>query len=158
MAQTDAKTVTIDGHTYKVYMLDPLTATDLLADISSIVVPSLAALGGKVSPDELKEVLASDADAPDLGGAYERAAVLFFQRFDKTVQRAVISKLATVTAVVLEPNKEPMLDSILAVHFKGRIGALYQWLFFALKVQFGDFFVGMVPAIQSAVRGLGRAP
>ena len=45
-SQHDAQTSTIDGHTYRCHMLDPLTATDMVADLGALFGPSLGALGG----------------------------------------------------------------------------------------------------------------
>lgn len=157
--QADTKVDTIDGDTYKVYMLDPLVASDLVADIGAIIIPSLAAISGNVSgdKDQLAEVLGNpEAPAPDAGNGYERAAVLFFQRFNKEKQREVIGILAKVTCLVLSDGKEPKLDSLFTIHFRGRIGAMYKWLGFALKVQFGDFFSDIVPGIQAVAQKMGR--
>lgn len=136
MSQDDSKLVTVGEDTYRFYMLDPLIATDLIADIMSIVMP---AVGGAQA---------------DLDGL-EKGLTLFFSKFDKFKQREIISTMSKITAVIKGPQLEPQLDSIFQIHFKGRPGALYKWLGAALKAQFSSFFDEIGPAIKSAVGGLG---
>jgi hypothetical protein len=160
VSQNDGETETIDGDTYKVLMLDPLVATDLLADIGEILGPSLAAIGSALGgEDQIKSVLENtETGMADFGPALERAVGEFFKRFSKAKQREVIGILSKVTSVVKPNGEEPGLDKIFSSHFRGRLGALYKWLGFALKVQFKDFFSASAPAIAAAVRraGLGK--
>jgi hypothetical protein len=122
-------------------MLDPFTGSDLLNDIAAIMVPAIAALDMK-------------GDSSDVGGA-ETAAQMFFSKFTKEKQREIINTLAKVTCVVSPSGAEPRLDTVFVVHFRGRLGAMYKWLFAALRVQFADFFDGMLPAIKAALAKVG---
>ena len=79
------------------------------------------------------------------GDALEKAVVEFFARLDKVKQREFISLLSDVT-YVMHGGKEVKLSSVLTMHFRGRIGSLYQWLGWALKVQFSDFFSRLADA------------
>jgi hypothetical protein len=157
MSQADFEVKTIDGHLYKVYKMDPFEATDLLADIGQILAPSLGALGGflaKETGDALSKVFEgfeADEDT-NIDHAIERAVVGFFKQFDKAKQREFIAALSKVTVVQVAEGKEPNLKDVFSSHFRGRIKSLYQWLGFALKVQFSDFFQGAGLDIGQLVR------
>lgn len=162
MSQLDAETKEIDGHTYKVLMLDPLVATDLLADIGQVLAPSLGALGGilaKEKGDTLSKVF--DGFEPEeqtnIDSAVEKAVVGFFQKFTKEKQRELIGVLAKVTVIVMPDGKEPRLQDVMQIHFRGRLKTLYKWLAFALKVQFQDFFSGTEFDIGPVVRKVVQA-
>ena len=152
MAQADVKTAEIGGETYKVYMLDPFVASDLLADLVAIIAPAAAALKGGADGEELDGLLGEAGTGSD---GFERAATLFFAKFTKEKQREIIKTLSKVT-VIVKGDAEPKLDEIFSVHFRGRLALMYQWLGFALKSQFSDFFVELLPAIKAAVRKLAR--
>lgn len=148
----DGQSTVIEGHTYRCLMLDPLVATDMVADLGFLFGPSLGALGGALmggASDGLQKLL--DEGGQEFGAAFEKAAIEFFARFDKTKQREFINTLANVT-YVKTGDKEVKLDTILTVHFRGRIASLYKWLGWALKVQFGDFFSPLKTAINLAAQ------
>ena len=150
MAQSDFQQKEIEGFTYKVMMLDPLVASDLLADLGFVLAPAIGALGGvlvKEKGDGLGKLLDGTAEESDedsnIDDAVEKAVIGLFGRFSKAKQRELISILQKVTIVVLPDGKEPRLQDIFTVHFRGRLKSLYLWLAFALKVQYQDFFSGM---------------
>jgi len=153
----DSKSTVIDGHSYKCLMLDPLTATDMVADLGFVFGPSLGALGGALLKDQgndgLKKLM--DEGGEGFGDALEKAVLEFFARFDKAKQREFIGLLSEVT-FVKQGDKEVKLSSILTIHFRGRIGSLYKWLGWALKAQFGDFFSPFGDVIERAVRRTGQ--
>ena len=160
MSQTDFEQKEIDGHVYKVMMLDPLIATDLLADLGQIMAPTMGALGGLIAKekgDALTKMLDgfNSEDNTSIDVAVEKAIVGFFGKFTKEKQREIIGIMTKVTIIVLPDGKEPRLQDTFEVHFRGRILTLYKWLAFALKVQFQDFFSGF--DISRVVRKVGRA-
>lgn len=161
MSQRDEQTGTIDGDTYRVLMLDPLVATDMLADLGKILGPSMAAMAaglGKGGQDQISAVIEGGNDASEaFGPGLERAIAGFFERVSKEKQREFINTLAAVTFVVKDNGEAPALKAIFAVHFRGRIGALYKWLGFALRVNFQDFFSSMAPVIAVAAQKAGLA-
>jgi len=162
MAQSDAQSTEIDGYTYKVMMLDPLVATDLLADLGFMLAPALGALGGmlaKEKGDGLAKLLdgVEKSEESDIDAAIERAVIGLFARFDKAKQRELIAILAKVTVVVLPDGKEPNLAPMLLQHFRGRVKSLYKWLGFALKVQYQDFFSGMSADFSQLARRVAQA-
>jgi hypothetical protein len=162
MSQQDGETTTIDGDTYRVLMLDPLIATDLLADLGKILGPSVAAMASGLQgggEDQITAILDGQSDVTSsFGPSLERAIREFFERVSKEKQREFIATLAAVTVVVKDNGEAPALKAIFSVHFRGRIGALYKWLAFALKVQFQDFFSSIAPVIAAAGRKAGLAP
>jgi hypothetical protein len=141
-------------------MLDPLTATDMVADLGFIFGPSIGALGGALlksdgsAAESFKRLM--DEGGEGLGGALEKAVLEFFARFDKVKQREFINTLADVT-YLKQGDKEIKLSSVLTVHFRGRVAALYKWLGWALKAQFGDFFSPLETAIGHVVQRTDRA-
>jgi hypothetical protein len=157
MSQNEGQTKTIDGDTYRVMLLDPFVATDMLADLGEVLGPSLAALASSLGgEDQIKAIVdGTGSEALSFGVTLERAVTEFFKRFSKAKQREVINTLAKVTTVVKGVGEEPSLERVFAVHFRGRIGALYQWLGFALQVQFQDFFSSLAPGIRAAVLRAG---
>lgn len=162
MSQLDSQSKEIDGHTYKVLMLDPLVATDLLADMGQILAPTIGAIGGvfaKEKGDTLEKMFEGfdPEDKTNVDAAVEKAVMGFFQRFTKEKQREFIGILMKVTIVVMPDGKEPRLQDIFAVHFQGRVFTLYKWLGFALKVQFQDFFSGINVDISRVVQKVAQA-
>lgn len=164
MSQTDGSTKTIGPDTYKVLMLDPLTASDLLLDLTSIFGPGVGAVISGIikSPDSRgaiqqlwngvnakgKAVEEDSAAAPAsesfnvqdlLGDNLERAVVDFLGRITREKQREIIDTLMGVSSVK-KGEKWPELRSVFDVHFRGRPKAMYAWLGFALSTQYKDFF------------------
>lgn len=164
MSQNDGETIQIDGADYTVYMLDPMVASDLLADLMAILAPAAASLGGLAALGKDVRSAFNELSGPAEGSnplldkvapGIERAAAAFFQRFDKQKQREMISILSKVTHVGIGEKKVP-LDGVFSVQFRGKMGALYRWLWFALKVQYKDFFSSAGGAIAAAVRNLAQ--
>lgn len=169
MSQHDiAQSEDIDGFSYKVMMLDPLTAADIIADVGYILAPVMGALGGLLASGK-KDVLASVLDGDEAGGealegalggseaAIEKAVIGFFERFGKAKQRELIKLLSKMTLVVMPDGSEPGLEGIFAAHFRGRIKALYRWFWFAMKTQFGDFFDGQGTDMNRALAQVAAA-
>lgn len=152
MSQIDGVTKTIGPDTYKIMMLDPLTSGDLLLDLTDIFGPALSAVGSALGSSVLKssdpkaaikQLLDGEGDGAGLdvlGDNLERALVQLINKLDKAKQREIIGLLTSVTSVKKGENEWPSLDSIFTVHFQGRIKAMYQWLVFAVRTQYGDFF------------------
>ena len=131
----------IGGSRYKVMMLNPMTAADMLADLGKIFSPVLGTattvLAGKeVSINNLlKEQLSAEV-SKEIGGSVQQ----FFANFPKDKQREFMESLSKVTFVMTDDGKEILLSSIMNVHFRGKMKSMFTWFFFALKAQFSDFF------------------
>lgn len=147
----DSQTTTIDGQTYRCLMLDPLIATDMVADLGHLFGPSLGALGGALLSEGESVQKLMDRGGENLGIALEKAVIEFFSRFEKGKQQEFISQLSEIT-FVKQGDKEVKLSSILSIHFRGRVASLYKWLGWTLKVQFGDFFSPFGTAISRVVQ------
>ncbi len=154
MTQLDSQTKEIGGHIYTVAMLDPLAANDLLIDIAHVVGPSIGAGAGAFASSIGKSGNGDGDDPLDAKAdpmMLDRAISGFFERVTKAKMRDVIKLLARVTQVEIE-GKTPFLgdQGLLSLHFRGRLGKMYEWLAFAIEVQLGDFFDSAMPAIVSA--------
>lgn len=150
MSQSDYQTFVVDGDTYKIGMLDPFTAFDMVHDLAKILGPSLAALASGYEQGE--------GDSADVKGEQlEKAITAFVQNVSREKQREFVHELAKITLVVKENGAEPSLLSIYPVHFRGRLAAQYKWFGAALKSQFWDFFSQVIPAIGAAVQKAGLA-
>lgn len=137
MSQQDSQSKEIKGHRYTVRMLDPLVANDLLIDIGEIIGPAIGAFVASEGKDHKTN---ADMIHEGIGG--------LFRRLSKEKMRETLDELAKVTDVRVKGDKEPTLDSIFTVHFRGRVGAMHEWFVFALGVQFADFFDSIQPAID----------
>ena len=144
MTQMDGAVKTIGPDTYRVRHLDPFTAADLAVDLTEILGPVLGSLGSAVlSAKDSKQAFQQLMDGGDgaenpLGESLEKAILEFVNRLSKEKQRHIIQTLAAVTTVQKEGG-EPSLESIFAVHFRGRMKAMYEWLIFAIRTQYADF-------------------
>jgi len=158
MAQYDGETSEeIDGFRYRVLMLDPLKASDILADLGYLLAPVVGSLGGtlvKEKGDLLERAMDGfgDDDKTSIDTAIERAVTGFFDRFSKDKQRELMDLMAKQTMVIMGDGKEPRLSDMFSTHFRGRVKSMYRWFFFAIKVQFKDFFTGLDGDIGHAVQ------
>lgn len=156
MSQLDAETKTIDGDTYKVLKLDPLTANDILLDLVQAAAPTLGALGGGLlSKKDSSKVIQEFLDGVEGSGAEEKSAVMeraitaSLDRVSKQKFREIVTSLASVTSVQ-SGSDWPELSKVFPIHFRGRIGAMYKWIGFALGVQYKDFFTSVPSVIARA--------
>ena len=146
MGQADSKSKTIDGVEYHVHMLDPFTAADMANDVARIMTPLL---GGAMGLKDLQGLMDKEADPQQLA-VLQTGLGAFFKEFTKEQQREIMSQLSKVTMVKRDGALMP-LEEVFLIHFTGKIGAMYQWLAFALKVQFEDLFKGLGTVISRAV-------
>lgn len=169
MSQQDSQlSDEIDGFKYRVYMLDPLIAADIIADLGFLFAPIIGSIGGvaaKERGDLIGSIMGSDEieglegmEEHDLSGssidsAIERAVMGFFGRFSKAKQRELFNLLIPMTRIVdLEDSSEPKLSANFTSHFRGRPKAMYLWFAFAMRAQFKDFFSGLEGAMKAALK------
>lgn len=158
MSQMDGITKAIDGEEFRVLMLDPLIANDLLVDIGKTLGPALGALlasilKAKDSKAAFSQLLdgvrglpgmemdddTQEAVSDLIGDGLERALVGLIDRIEKGKLRDVISIMESVTSV-RKGNDWPQLGTLSTVLFRGRLKLMYKWLAFAIRVQYRDFF------------------
>lgn len=159
MSQNDGETSEeIDGYRYRVMMLDPLVASDVLSDLGFLLAPVLGPIGGVMAKEkgDLLETVLDGADDDDGGGsrideAIEKAVMGFFDRYSKEKQRELFKIMAKQTFVIMPDGSEPLLTSVFSIHFRGRLKSLYSWFLFAMKTQFKDFFSGQDDVISRVV-------
>ena len=141
MAQTDAQTKEINDHTYTVMMLDPFVANDVLIELGHVIGPSIGGIVGAHSGGGLENVLDAEPDAAMIQAAIGG----LFLRIDKANMRWLLDTLMAVSEVDGKPLKKQA-----PLHFRGKIGEMYQWLWFALTVQYADFTEWLAPVIARA--------
>jgi hypothetical protein len=47
-------------------------------------------------------------------------------------------------------NNWPQLKDQFEIHFMGKTGAMFKWLYFALEVQFADFLSGQLTTLRGS--------
>lgn len=146
MSQLDAERKVIDGKSFEVYMLPPMTSHDLLMDVAKMVGPALGPVLDKLfSGDRSKgEVLEQEIGAE----FFTKAASALFSGLDKKVLSDVMRALREVTHVEGVP-----LDGIFDIQFKGNLDSMYKWLFFGMKVQWGKSLSALASAVPALPQG-----
>lgn len=138
-----AQTKTIGEIEYTVNQLPPSQALDMLMDLVKMLGPGLAPIfsnAGSMAGILDKEV--ADLRTEFFGEAVKALCV----GLDKEVTKRVIKTLAGVTTVA--PGG--LLGNIFEKHFMDHgLGAMFQWLPFALQTQYDDFFAVLGNAMNA---------
>lgn len=139
---TEAKTK-IDGHDYVMYMLAPMVSHNLLMDVVRMVGPALGpaldALFGMA-----KEKKGADFLDLELGPEFfGKAAKALFEGLDKKVLENVIDAFKDQTHIDGKP-----LGPIFDIFYRGELGAMYKWIAWGMKVQWGKSFSALVTSID----------
>lgn len=147
MSQMDGTSEVIDGQTYTIYMLPPMTSHDLLLDVVKMIGPALGPVFDVLFSDAVKQGKKEILEQQVGTDFFSKAASALFSGLDKGTVRNVIEKMIEVSQVDGKP-----LKGIFDIHFRGRIDVMYQWLIFAMKVQWGKSFgvLGSVLTSQGA--------
>lgn len=146
MTQLDSQTKTIGGHEFRVFMLPPMDANDVLIDIGKTLAPALGKAAnalGAVSD----EVLDMDIDNPKISSGLAALA----EQISKEKMRELIKTMASVSHCDGTP-----LPKTMEIVFRGDLPLMYQWLWFALEVNFKNFTDWLGGAI-SGLTGLAKA-
>lgn len=148
MSQKEGVTEVIDGKTYTMYMLPPMVSNDLLIDVAKMIGPALGPVvdylvTGKKS-DELSAVMDKELDS----GFFTKVATSLSRELDKEVFTRVIQTFKQFTHVDGQP-----LDRIFDAHFRGELGAMYRWLAWGMRVQWGKCWsaLGGVVSLPGAI-------
>ena len=143
MAQIDSQSISINGRTYQVFKLPPLTAQDVLIDLAQALAPAAS---------ELTKILDGQKDIATLERQIDPGAAIgkIAMGLTKEKMRDLVSVMQNVTHC---DGKElgPVFDAV----FSGDLPAMYQWLWFALRVQFGNFS-GLVNSVLTRAASAGE--
>lgn len=151
MSQQQGTTSKINEHEYTMYMLPPMASHDLFVDVLKMVGPSIGPVidallqGGKFElADFMQQELGADF--------FSKAASALFGGLDKKILRDCIKAFGDVTHVDDMPLA-PIFDR----HFQGELGAMYQWLLWGMRVQWGKSLsaLGSVVVAQGAAAMTG---
>ena len=149
MSQLEAQEKAIGGHTFKVFKLPPLDAQDVLIDIGQALAPAFGkaanALGATGDSDA--GLLDLDVEDPRISSAVASLA----QNISKAKMRELVNTMASVSWC--DGKKLPVVFEAV---FRGDLPLMYQWLWFALTVNFGNFTDWLGGAIKN-VSGLTKA-
>jgi len=133
MSQADGSKKRIEGVEYTVYHLDPTVSYRLSRRLGAVLGPTLAAAVGTGGSAKML-----DADVGSL-------AREFFDRLDEKLLDDLVENFKDVTLV---DGKK--LRDVFAIHFRGKIDQMFEWLAFSLSVE----YEGLLKKVRS---GIGRA-
>jgi hypothetical protein len=134
----EAQTKTIKGADYTVNQLPPKQALDLLMDLIKMVGPALSPVLANLS--SMKGGLDQEVGEMLKSSFINEAVTTLFNNMDKGTVMKVIDQLAAVTTLTFPGGNQAgvNLKTAFDAHFMGNLGALMQWLPFALQVQYAD--------------------
>lgn len=139
MSQLDSETKEIGGHQFTVFKLPPLTAQDVLIDIGQVVAPALGKAASVLGSESGENPLDMDVDDPRIATGLAALS----QSITKKRMRDLVETMAEVTVCDGTP-----LPKTMEMTFRGDLPLMYQWLWFALQVQFGNFTGWLGSAIK----------
>lgn len=151
MSQLDQQEKTIGGHKFTVFKLDPMTAQDVLIDIGQVLAPALGKAANAVGAIGEDSLLDLDVDDPRISTGIAALA----QGVTKQRMRELVNTMAQVS--LCDGKKLP---TVLDVVFRGDLPLMYQWLWFSLVVNYGNFTgwlgsaIGGVSAVKKAAQSL----
>lgn len=129
MSQFDEKSKIIDGTEYRIRYLPPREVLKYSVRLSKLLLPAIGeGLNGAKSIESALEGELS------LGSAM---AVLA-DRLDEQLLQDLTTVLSRVTSYGVD-NRWPELSSTIDVQFLGKPDVMFEWLFFALEVNFSPF-------------------
>jgi len=140
MARKSETSEPIGGYRYKVRQLGTNDGLEVLTQIAKLVLPGAGAVAGGGSIQEL-------LNANVGGDQFAEVASRLASSLDSKTVKQIIAKLAESTDVFgpgFGDSGAP-LDIHFDDHFAGEYGNLIKWAQFALKVNFGSFWGGLVP-------------
>lgn len=146
----ETKTKVIDGLTFMSTQLPPLKAYPLSARVAGIVLPAFSRfLSSGLQFDDVDKFLAQDA------GKLVPVLEPLLEALGKKENEDLPQKLLSATTVHLpdaagQVSVLPLLTAEAINHaFQGRPMTLYKALWFAVEVNFADFFGGASKTIQT---------
>jgi hypothetical protein len=130
MSQLDSQTKTIGNHRFEVFKLPPLTAQDVLIDIGHVLAPALGKAVSVMGEPNTANLFDLDVDDPTISAGITALA----RGITKEKMRELVNTMAGVSHCDGKP-----LPKVMEIIFRGDLPLMYQWLWFALAVNFGNF-------------------
>lgn len=128
----------IDGHTYRMTQLGATKGYKLFHRLVKALGPSI---GHFVSAVVAKGDEASIRDVDITSDDFLQGIKSLTSGFSEHDLDHIVSELKSQTEVsVDDTNKMISLSPVFELHFRGRLGSMFRWLGWGLKVQFADFF------------------
>lgn len=147
MSQLDTVKTKIGEHEYEMHMLDPLTSHDLLMDVAKMVGPAIGPIFDRLFQNKKVNDLDGVLDQEIGVDFFSSAADSLFKGIDKKVLRNMINEFQNVTFV-----DGAQLEKTFAIHFRGALDSMYQWIAWGMSVQWGKslrVLVGAIPSLKS---------
>ena len=150
MSQLESKTKVIGDYKFEVFKLNPLDANGILIDIAQTIGPALGStIGTVVEAGGVDELLDSDMGSKDVSAVIGNLV----SGLSKERVNAMILTLAKSTHC----NGKQLSDTMDIV-FRGDLPLMYEWLAFALKVNFENFTKWLGGAVGGIVPALSKSP
>lgn len=140
MTQLSSETKQIGKHKFTVFMLPPFEAQDILIDLGQILGPALAKAAAAAKATQGNSLLEMDIDNPHISSGV--SALL--QGITKDKMRELVNTMAGVSHCDGTP-----LPDVMEMVFRGNLPLMYQWLWFALEVNFRNFTTWLGVAFRS---------
>lgn len=150
MAREQIRSPVIDGYQYVVRQLGARTGRKIADELFRALLPALIELAA--SGDDKKGVKLESIIEGLTAASARNAIEIALKALPPARVDALIDTLAGLTDIY-SPGSDEFGDSGAPLsrqfddHFAGRYKAMYQWLVFALKVNFADFFTEAVGEI-----------
>jgi hypothetical protein len=130
--------------------MNPFEALDLIADVADILGPIVGGAMASKSIDTMLDSELSELNLPMLIQSFTRA-------IDKARLKSITQQMMKLTKVQL-PDKMVSLDTgVFQALFKGNLMNMFQWLWFALEVQLGDFFGDLVAVLKNKIAAVSAS-
>lgn len=153
----NSEKTTIGGSEYKVTQLPYKPGHKLLLRLYRTLGPALADALEKV-PDLPKEQKVLDVSVAQLAPAVSGAVRGLSESLSEEDFDYTVGVLSEYTEICKGDDRWVPLKQEMEFHFAGNYGELFQWLWFALKVNYGGFFKGRGSAatLLEQLKTMGR--
>lgn len=147
MTQLDSEIRTIGAHKFTVFKLPPFDAQDVLIDIGQVIAPAIGKAAKVFGNTKAESVFDMDVEDPSIASGVAE----LMRGITKPKMRELINTMAGVSHCDGVPLRDCM-----EIVFRGNLPLMYQWLWFALEVNFKNFTVWLGTATKG-VLGLKAA-
>ena len=149
----DQHTASIDGHRYDMSMLGATASLRLFHRLFRMLGPSVGHLIDSIGAKGKASLLDVDVSSKAFVAGFESLA----SAVSESDLEHVVDQLRKQTTLSLPEGKVIPLAQVFDAHFQGRIGAMFQWLAWGLRVQYGDFWSALASMTPQGEGGESRA-